>query len=71
MAQSIVNIFASSLNDNVEKSKFGMSIGKANAYYYNCDILEPIGDDPIFMHLGDFSLEIHASQDAKPKSLSL
>ena len=54
MAQSIVNIFASSLNDNVEKSKFGMSIGKANAYYYNCDILEPIGDDPIFMHLGDF-----------------
>ena len=70
MYQSGVNIFASILNDNDEKSNFGIPIGSANVDDYNCDILEPIGDDTIFMQLDDFQSGIHADQAANPNTVS-
>ena len=47
-----------------------MSIGSVNADDYNCNLFEPIGYDPIFMHLDDFQPAIHADQYSNPNTVS-
>ena len=59
------------MNDNAEKSKFGMSTCIVIPEDYNCDIFKPVGGDPIFMHLDGFQPAISSDQYSKANILSL